>query len=195
MAIRKNPDWSVWVADVWHWARQPPGIYIVTISLMACALLYAFSPPRQQVVYQPPVTSQPRSQPVQRQPVQEEPFHDVCAEGAAKDLFGQPCKQQQQLDAAHGCDSTRSIHWRSTSQMCEYEGSPSPNDARLRNLLQERENELASGDIRCNLAGTVFSNRLQKCIYGDDRCAHLPGSHWSKYGGPQGGCVPDVHRD
>lgn len=57
MAIRKNPDWTVWLADVWHWARTPPGIYIVIISLLACGLLYTVAPTRHpSVVYQQPTS-------------------------------------------------------------------------------------------------------------------------------------------
>jgi hypothetical protein len=45
MAVRKNPDWSVWLADVWHWATRPPGIYVCIIIFLACGLLYALPPP------------------------------------------------------------------------------------------------------------------------------------------------------
>jgi len=54
MAVRKNPDWSIWLADVWHWARQPPGIYICVIVILAAALWYSQSTPTYKLASSPP---------------------------------------------------------------------------------------------------------------------------------------------
>src|SRR5665213_1128884 len=67
MAIKKNPDWHVWVGDVLHWATRPPGIYIVLIAVLGSALLYSFnmhatSTIVTRTVYVPQQTSQPASQ-------------------------------------------------------------------------------------------------------------------------------------
>jgi hypothetical protein len=45
MGIRKNPDWSVWLADVWHWASRPPGVYVCIIVLLVGALAWSWSKP------------------------------------------------------------------------------------------------------------------------------------------------------
>jgi hypothetical protein len=61
MAVRRNPDWSVWLADVWHWARQPPGIYICIIAVLGCALWYSVSGPAPRIALttpSPPATTQ-----------------------------------------------------------------------------------------------------------------------------------------
>ena len=71
MAIKKNPDWSVWLADVWHWARQPPGIYICIIILLAGGLFYSSSqnsPASVVVVTRPPVIPQSIPLPVATSP-------------------------------------------------------------------------------------------------------------------------------
>jgi hypothetical protein len=45
MTIRKNSDYTVWLGDVWHWARQPPGIYVCIIVILAGGLWYSLSTP------------------------------------------------------------------------------------------------------------------------------------------------------
>jgi hypothetical protein len=58
MAIRKNPDWSVWLADVWHWASRPPGIYICIIILLAAGWYCAAATPIKVGSYTPPHVTQ-----------------------------------------------------------------------------------------------------------------------------------------
>lgn len=45
MAVRKNPDWHVWLGDVFHWIRTPPGIYVFIILVLACWLLTTLNKP------------------------------------------------------------------------------------------------------------------------------------------------------
>jgi len=43
MAVKKNPDWHVWLGDILYWIRTPPGIYISIISVLVAALWYSLS--------------------------------------------------------------------------------------------------------------------------------------------------------
>jgi hypothetical protein len=39
MAIRKNPDWTVWLGDVLYWASRPPGLYVCVVGLFGSILI------------------------------------------------------------------------------------------------------------------------------------------------------------
>jgi hypothetical protein len=53
MAVKKNPDWHVWLGDVLYWIRTPPGIYIFIIAILGIGLAIATNRPA------PPATSSP----------------------------------------------------------------------------------------------------------------------------------------
>jgi hypothetical protein len=81
MAVRKNPDFMVWLADVWHWARRPPGIYIIIVAFLGFGLWYSLSNPilSRNIAWspgpqQPQATPQALPQPVPP-PV---PYSDRC---------------------------------------------------------------------------------------------------------------------
>ena len=75
MAIQKNPDWHVWLGDVWFWVSKSPGVFVAVIIALAAYIIYSNSPkitqtfiPPQQVVYRtPPITVQPQVNPAPHQ--------------------------------------------------------------------------------------------------------------------------------
>lgn len=68
MAVKKNPDWHVWLGDILYWIRTPPGIYIVIIAVLLATLYFSFSSTPKVITYtapqivRPPVVAQPQPQ-------------------------------------------------------------------------------------------------------------------------------------
>lgn len=136
MAVRKNPDWSVWLADVWHWARQPPGIYICITVLLAGALIYSLSGP-----------------PVTRLPTQTIP----------QTVPSQPTIVNGNPVDSGNCSAP--WHWDQQAQTCILTSNIPPTCAAGYEFVEAwRKCAPISRDPRCNLAGTVYVERLGRCL-------------------------------
>ncbi len=69
MAVKKNPDWHVWLGDILYWIRTPPGIYITIIAVLGAALWFSIlGTPSRNTAWSPPPQPAPASKP-QPQPV------------------------------------------------------------------------------------------------------------------------------
>jgi hypothetical protein len=81
MAVRKNPDWSVWLADVWYSASRPPGIYICIIAILGAALWYSLSAPTTRIARTTPQSAAPATRIPQASQSQPMPPPGYCNEG------------------------------------------------------------------------------------------------------------------
>jgi hypothetical protein len=85
VAIRKNPDWHVWLGDVLHWIRTPPGIYVFIIFILGLGLVIQTNSPKLPPTYPTPVfsTQVPALQPQRIVPTPPPPIMkaDSCPDG------------------------------------------------------------------------------------------------------------------
>jgi hypothetical protein len=63
MTVRKNPDWHVWLGDVLHWIRTPPGIYVFIIFVLGFGLAISLHSPSLPPTYSVPVYVNPNLPP------------------------------------------------------------------------------------------------------------------------------------
>jgi hypothetical protein len=63
MAVKKNPDWHVWLGDVLYWIRTPPGIYAFIIFILGFGLAISLQKPTLPPTYSVPVYTNPTASP------------------------------------------------------------------------------------------------------------------------------------
>ena len=194
MAVKKNPDFSVWLADVWHWASRPPGIYICIIVVLVAVLFYSLSSPTAHIA-----TSGQNNCPsgtawngtsctLQNTPtaVPAIPNNTRCPVGSVFISENIGCRRQT-YTTPETCNSPNEV-WVSNLNGCyPKQDNCSPPyhwDARAQSCIRVTDNDSAAASCltdqtydyeqhRCwpphvppsgCIPGTVFSHRLNRCV-------------------------------
>jgi hypothetical protein len=81
MAVKKNPDWHVWLGDVLYWLRTPPGIYIFLIFVLGFWLVTSLHSPTLPPTYSVPVYINPTASPLPQRVVPTPPPPAIQTDG------------------------------------------------------------------------------------------------------------------